>query len=80
MLSERRPNVGFFVGNVGSMSGVFEEPDITFINRINGIRCKCRICRVFIGVETPGKTKIFAQSPRSRAILLISWDLNDAAR
>jgi hypothetical protein len=59
MFGERHPNVGFFVGNVGWMSGFSEEPDIGFIHRINGLQNKCRECRVLLGVETPGKNKNF---------------------
>lgn len=80
MFVERHADVGFFVGNVGWMSGFLGEPDIDFPKRISCLRRKCRVCRVFRGVETSGKTKIFAQNRRSRAISLISWDLNDAAR
>jgi hypothetical protein len=42
-----RKNVGFFVRNVGWMSGCFEEPDIDFPNGISRLDTKCRVCRVF---------------------------------
>jgi hypothetical protein len=79
MSGERHPNVGFSVGNVGWMSGFLEEPDISFISRINSLRRKCRECRVLSGVETSRKTRISKQNRHYLAIFLISWDLNDAA-
>jgi hypothetical protein len=45
----RQANVGFLAGNVGSMSGFSEEPDISFTNRINRLGEQCRECQVFLG-------------------------------
>ena len=58
MLVEGRPNVGFLVENVGPVSGFFEEPDITFASRISRLALKCRECRVLLGVQTSGETRI----------------------
>jgi hypothetical protein len=62
MLGEGRPNVGFFARNVGSVSGFLEAPDIGFINKINGLRKRCRECQVLLGVETSGKNENFARN------------------
>ena len=41
--------VGFFVGlDVGKM----RLPDMSWLSVINSFRCKCRKCRVSIGVES----------------------------
>jgi len=45
------PSVGFLGGNVGSVSGFLEEPDISFANRIICLGRKCRECRVFLAGE-----------------------------
>jgi len=62
MFSDCRPNVGFLGGNVGSMSGFFEEPDIDCFNITNDLRHKCRECRVLLGVETSHKSENFARN------------------
>lgn len=79
MLGDRQRNVGFLVGNVGSMSGFFGKPDITFGNRINGLDAKCREWQVFLAGERChefGKVVNLAQEPPKPLTLL---DLNDVA-
>jgi hypothetical protein len=47
--SFRQPDVGFLAGNVGSVAGFLEEPDIGFANRISRLGRKCREWQVFLG-------------------------------
>ena len=42
-------DVGFLAGNVGSVSGFLEEPDIGFANRISRLGRKFREWQVFLG-------------------------------
>jgi hypothetical protein len=52
MLSECQRDVGFLARDVGSVSGFFRKPDISFANGISRLSQKCRECRVFLGGES----------------------------
>jgi len=77
MLGEGQSDVGFLAENGGSMSGFFEEPDIDFANRINGLRGKCRECQVFLAGETCGEIEKKANLDSGLLNPLIILDLND---
>jgi hypothetical protein len=47
--AHRASSVGFLAGNVGSVSGFLEEPDISYVNRISRLGRKCREGQVFLG-------------------------------
>jgi hypothetical protein len=64
-----------------SMSGFWpseNKPDTHLISVIKELEGNCRVCRVFLGVETRRGTVVFARIWWSPAILLIRLDLNDA--
>jgi hypothetical protein len=64
-------NVGLFVGKLGL-------PDIGSIFGISGLDPICRVCRVFIGVETCHKSKkLWAKCKMARKSFK-PWGLNDA--
>ena len=64
-----------------SMSGFWPsetKPDNRLLSVINNLPPNCRVCRVFLGVETRRGTVVFAQIWQLPAILLIRLDLHDA--
>jgi hypothetical protein len=68
------------VGRV-SMSGFWpseNKPDNRFVSVINNLPPNCRVCRVFLGVETRRGTVVFARIWWLPAIPLSRLDLNDA--
>ena len=52
MFGDQQHDVGFLVRNVGWMSGFSKEPDISFLNSINGLYGKCREWQVFLEGES----------------------------
>ena len=52
MSGEGQRDVGFLARNVRSVSGLLEEPDTRFANRISRLGLKCRKCRVLIAGES----------------------------
>ena len=64
-----------------SMSGfrpLETKPDNRLLSVINNLPANCRVCRVFLGVETRREIAEFAGILLFPAILLIRLDLNDA--
>jgi hypothetical protein len=64
-----------------SMSGFWPsetKPDNRLLSVINNLPPNCRVCRVFLGVETRRETVVFARIWWLPAILLIRLDLHDA--
>ena len=75
MIGRRRPTCRV------SMSGFWPpetKPDNRLLSVINNLPANCRVCRVFLGVETRQGTVVSAGIWWFLAILLIRWDLNDA--
>ena len=66
-------NVGFLAGNVGWMSGFFEEPDIDFPNRISRLDPKCRVCRVFYRRGRPQEFEQFFVGSKKAAAGVHFW-------
>jgi hypothetical protein len=65
-----RQNVGWFVGKS-------EVPDTKSLCGISIMRSICRVCRVFIGVESPQEFGDFPKSAPAPAKSLKTWGLND---
>ena len=64
-----------------SMSGFWpseNKPDNRLVSVINNLLPNCRVCRVFLGVETRWGTEVFARIWWLPAMPLIRLDLNDA--
>jgi hypothetical protein len=79
MFGDRRRNVGFLVGNVGSMSGFLKEPDISFLSDINVLRGKCREWQVFLEGERCHEIAKNANLDLYAFNLLKTLDLHDFA-
>jgi hypothetical protein len=54
VLTTRRLS-GFRTEFVGLLVGFLELPDKQWVNEFNNLRAICRVCRVFLGVESAGE-------------------------
>jgi hypothetical protein len=79
MFGDRRRNVGFLVGSVGSMAGFSKQPDISFTNRINCLERKCRKWQVFLAGESCHEIKKNVSLDLHASNPLTTLDLHDLA-